>query len=115
MLNQYLEVGVTIDARINKDLIIAIFQPASPLHDGAITIQGERITAAGCFLPLTRQTEISSQFGTRHRAALGISQETDAAVIVVSEEHGIILVGGRRQGDQQYQSRGTRIPLGGSV
>ena len=90
VLNQYIEVGVTIDARISKDLIISIFQPASPIHDGAITVRGERITAAGCFLPLTRQTEISPDLGTRHRAALGISQETDAAVIVVSEEKGSI-------------------------
>lgn len=90
VLNQYIEVGVTIDARISKDLIISIFQPASPIHDGAITVRGERITAAGCFLPLTRQTEVSPDLGTRHRAALGISQETDAAVIVVSEEKGSI-------------------------
>ena len=90
VLNQYIEVGVTIDARISKDLILSIFQPASPIHDGAITVRGERIIAAGCFLPLTRQTEISPDLGTRHRAALGISQETDAAVIVVSEEKGSI-------------------------
>ena len=90
VLNQYIEVGITIDARISKDLILSIFQPASPIHDGAITVRGERITAAGCFLPLTRQTEISPDLGTRHRAALGISQETDAAVIVVSEEKGSI-------------------------
>ena len=90
VLNQYLEMGATIDARISRDLIISIFQQASPIHDGAITIQDERITAAGCFLPLTRQTNLSPEFGTRHRAAIGISQETDAAVIVVSEEHGVI-------------------------
>lgn len=90
VLNQYLEVGVAIDARISRDLIISIFQPASPLHDGAIAIQGERITAAGCFLPLSRQGELSSELGTRHRAALGINQETDAVVVVVSEELGII-------------------------
>ncbi len=90
VLNHYLEMGLTIDARISRDLILSIFQPASPIHDGAITIQGERITAAGCFLPLTRQIDISPELGTRHRAAIGISQETDAAVIVVSEEHGTI-------------------------
>ena len=90
VLNQYLEVGVTLDARISRDLIVSIFQPSSPIHDGAVTIQGDRVTAAGCVLPLTSQTDISSELGTRHRAALGISQETDAAVIVVSEEHGSI-------------------------
>lgn len=90
ILDQYIELGVNIDARITKDLIVSIFQPISPIHDGATTIQSGRIAAAGCFLPLTKQGDLPPDIGTRHRAAIGVSQETDAAVIVVSEEHGSI-------------------------
>lgn len=88
VLNQYIEMGVGIDARISKDLLISIFQPNSPIHDGAVTVRGNRITAAGCFLPLTKQPDLPPSYGTRHRAAIGVSQDTDAAVILVSEEHG---------------------------
>ena len=88
VLNQYIEMGVNIDASISKDLLISIFQPNSPIHDGAVTVRGNKITAAGCFLPLTNQPDLPPSYGTRHRAAIGITQDTDAAVILVSEEHG---------------------------
>lgn len=90
VLNQYINMGVSIDARISIDLLVSIFQPTSPIHDGAVAIQGGRVSAAGCLLPLTKHEKLTNNLGTRHRAALGVSQETDAAVIVVSEERGSI-------------------------
>jgi diadenylate cyclase len=90
ILSRYVDVGILLDARISKEIIEAIFHPSSPIHDGAIIIQQGRITAAGCFLPLTRDEEVDPNFGTRHRAAIGISQETDAVVITVSEENAYI-------------------------
>jgi len=89
-LNDYLESGVQIDAQVVKELIISIFLPYSPIHDGAVIIQEGRIVAAGCFLPLTVNPNVSKEMGTRHRAAIGLSEETDALVIVVSEESGRI-------------------------
>ena len=86
LLNRYVDVGVLIDARISKELLVSIFYPESPIHDGAVIIQQGRIAAAGCFLPLTRDENVDPDLGTRHRAAIGISQETDAIVLVVSEE-----------------------------
>ena len=89
-LNDYLESGVQIDAQVVKELIISIFLPYSPIHDGAVIIQEGRIVAAGCFLPLTVNPNVSKEMGTRHRAAIGLSEETDVLVIVVSEETGRI-------------------------
>jgi diadenylate cyclase len=85
-LTSYIESGVTVDARIGADLIQAIFTPNNPLHDGGIIIQHGRIVATGCIFPLTQSEDLSRIFGTRHRAALGLSEETDALVIIVSEE-----------------------------
>ncbi|MFH0762600.1 MAG: DNA integrity scanning protein DisA nucleotide-binding domain protein, partial [Candidatus Omnitrophota bacterium] len=82
----YIESGVVLDARITSDLIEAVFTPRSILHDGGLIIQHGRIAAAGCLFPLTQSQELSRIYGTRHRAALGLSEETDAIVIVVSEE-----------------------------
>jgi diadenylate cyclase len=89
-LRQYAELGVKLDAIVSADLLTSIFLPYSPLHDGAVFIQGNRIVAAGCFLPLSRNVHIGRALGTRHRAALGISEETDAVAVVVSEESGRI-------------------------
>lgn len=89
-LRQYAELGVPLDALISADLLGSLFLPYSPLHDGAVFIQGERVLAAGCFLPLSRNAEIGRKLGTRHRAALGISEETDAVALAVSEETGRI-------------------------
>ena len=77
---------MNIDAHVRSELIQAIFTPNNPLHDGAIILQHNRISAAGCILPLTDKQEINRLFGTRHRAAIGLSEETDAIIIVVSEE-----------------------------
>jgi diadenylate cyclase len=79
-----------MEAVVSAELLGSLFQPGSPLHDGAALIQGDRITAAGCFLPLSRNLGLSRTLGTRHRAAVGLSEETDAAVVVVSEETGVI-------------------------
>lgn len=89
-LNDYIEIGVTLDAEVSKELLLSIFAPRSPLHDGAVIIQQGRIAAAGCFLPLTVNPEVPKSLGTRHRAALGLTEESDAVVIVVSEETGSI-------------------------
>jgi len=89
-LRAYAELGVPMEAVVSAELVGSLFQPGSPLHDGAALIQGDRITAAGCFLPLSRNLGLSRTLGTRHRAAVGLSEETDAAVVVVSEETGVI-------------------------
>ncbi|MBU1726349.1 MAG: diadenylate cyclase CdaA [Candidatus Omnitrophica bacterium] len=85
-LNSYKETGEVVDGRISSDLMEAIFTPNNPLHDGGLIIQRGRISAAGCLFPLTQNKDLNRLFGTRHRAALGLSDETDAVIIVVSEE-----------------------------
>ena len=89
-LRNYIELGVPIDALVSADLLESLFLPYSPLHDGAVFIRGGRIAAAGGFLPLSRNAQLGRAMGTRHRAALGLSEETDAVVVVVSEETGRI-------------------------
>jgi uncharacterized protein (TIGR00159 family) len=89
-LNEYIDVGTRLDARVSRELVTSIFLPDSPIHDGALIIQNGRITAAGCFLPLTANPNVSKTLGTRHRAAIGLTEETDAVAIVVSEEDGTI-------------------------
>jgi len=89
-LRNYIEGGIPLDATLTYDLLLSIFQQKSPLHDGAVIIQGDRVAAAACFLPLTVNPAVSKDFGTRHRAAIGLTEETDAATIVVSEETGRI-------------------------
>ncbi len=95
-LEDLIEAGTPLDAVVSKDLLTSIFLPHSPLHDGAVVIQGGRITHAGCILPLTLRTDLPEGVGTRHRAAVGITEETDAVVIVVSEETAAmsVVVGG---------------------
>lgn len=96
-LRNYAENGIQIDARVSYDLLVNIFRPGTPLHDGAVIISEDRISAAACFLPVTLDPELSTELGTRHRAALGISEEADAIAVVVSEETGAISLaaGGR--------------------
>lgn len=89
-LRTYVESGVIMDARLSYDLLCSLFHPASPLHDGAVILQRDRIAAAACFLPLSLNPKLSNQLGTRHRAAIGVTEETDALAIVVSEETGQI-------------------------
>lgn len=89
-LKNYVETGTKIDAKVTSELIGTVFTPPSPLHDGAVIIQNDRVVAAGCILPLTQDPRVASALGTRHRAALGLTEETDAIVIVVSEETGTV-------------------------
>lgn len=91
-LDDYAETGTQLQARINADLVLSIFAPYGPLHDGAVLVSGDSITAAGVILPLTQFPVLDKSLGTRHRAALGLSEETDALVIVVSEETSLISV-----------------------
>jgi len=85
-LEEFISSGVPMDAKVSADLLVTIFTPYSPLHDGAVLVRGDRIIGAGCVLPLTQFTVEDKSLGTRHRAALGLSEETDATVLVVSEE-----------------------------
>ena len=85
-LNEYVESGYVLDANLTKELLISIFMPVSPLHDGGVVIKNGKVHFAACILPLTQNPYIDKRYGTRHRAAIGISEETDAVVVVVSEE-----------------------------
>jgi diadenylate cyclase len=89
-LRSFIESGVALDARVTRDLLLAIFQPGGSLHDGAVIVQSGRIAAAACFLPLTMNPQLSSKLGTRHRAAIGVTEESDCLAVVVSEERGAI-------------------------
>jgi diadenylate cyclase len=89
-LRNHIESGIPLDARLTYDLIVSIFQPKSPLHDGAVIVQGDRIAAAACFLPLSVNPRLARELGSRHRAALGVTEENDAVALVVSEETGAI-------------------------
>jgi diadenylate cyclase len=91
-LRNYIEGGIPLDAVLTYDLLVSIFQPTSPLHDGAVIVQEDRIPAAACFLPLTVNPKLSKELGSRHRAAIGLTEENDAVAIVVSEETGRISV-----------------------
>src|SRR5881394_3014035 len=100
-LGEYVEHGVRIEAALTSELLESLFYPGSALHDGAVIVQHDRVAAAGCLLPLTDDTSLSKSMGTRHRAAIGISEETDAIALVVSEETGrlSIAVKGKLTGD----------------
>jgi len=100
-LRTYIESGVSLDARLSYDLLATIFRPSAPLHDGAAIVQGDRIAAAACFLPLSMNPVLSTQLGTRHRAGIGVTEETDAIAVIVSEETGSIslAVGGNIERD----------------
>ena len=89
-LNEYLEVGTRLDARVSQELLESVFLPHSPIHDGALVIQKGRVTAVRCLLPLSVNPNVTRTLGTRHRAAIGITEETDAVAIVASEEQGKI-------------------------
>lgn len=91
-LNEIVETGTVIDASISEQLIGNIFYEGSPLHDGALIVRGERLRAAGCVLPLTQNKELSKELGTRHRAGIGITENSDALVLIVSEETGVISI-----------------------
>src|SRR5206468_1227864 len=91
-LRNFVETGTRIDAKLSAELLVTLFSPGSPLHDGAVILREDTVIAASCILPLSSNPRTSGMLGTRHRASLGITEETDAAVIVVSEETGAISV-----------------------
>jgi len=91
-LRHYIEGGIPLDALLTYDLVLSIFQPSAPLHDGAIIVQDDRVAAAACFLPLTVNPKLAKELGSRHRAAIGLTEENDSVAIVVSEENGSISV-----------------------
>ncbi|MGH7708274.1 MAG: diadenylate cyclase CdaA, partial [Vulcanimicrobiaceae bacterium] len=91
-LLEFVESGTRLDARLSYDLLLTVFVPRTPLHDGAVIVKGMRVEAAGCFLPLSENVDSTRHLGTRHRAALGLSEQSDAVVLVVSEETGAISV-----------------------
>ncbi|MDD4735890.1 MAG: diadenylate cyclase CdaA [Kiritimatiellae bacterium] len=102
------ESGTRLDARLTPELLATIFFPHTPLHDGGVIIQNERIMAAGCFFPLTSREEVSKALGTRHRAAIGLTEETDALVIVVSEETGTISIAYRGRLSRSFDEERLR-------
>ena len=110
-LRNYAELGVRLDSLVSADLLVSLFLPYSPLHDGAVFIRGKRVAAAGCFLPLSRNAQLGRAMGTRHRAALGLAEETDAVVLVVSEETGRIslAVGGHMESPLDRESLRRRL------
>lgn len=107
-LRSFIENGIALDAEVSYDLLISVFVPETPLHDGAVIIVEDRIAAAACFLPLTFNPELSTELGTRHRAALGITEETDALAVVVSEETGVISVAFDGQLTRDLDAKGLR-------
>jgi diadenylate cyclase len=110
-LKNYVDNGIQLDAVVSYDVLLNIFNPHTPLHDGAVIVQGDRIAAASCYLPLTLNPELSKEYGTRHRAALGISEETDAVAVVVSEETGQISVAYQGDLTRDLDSNGLRNTL----
>lgn len=110
-LRTYIESGVPLEARLSYDLLATIFRPSAPLHDGAVIVQKDRIAAAACFLPLSMNPVLSTQLGTRHRAGIGITEETDAIAVIVSEETGAIslAVGGKIERDLTVEELRARL------
>ena len=110
-LRNYIESGIPLDAKLTYDLLVSIFQPTSPLHDGAVILQGDRIAAAACFLPLTINPRLNRELGSRHRAAIGVTEENDAVAIVVSEETGKISVVADGDIEHDIDSERLRVRL----
>lgn len=112
-LEEYAETGTRMQARVGADLLVSVFSPYAPLHDGAVLIQGDTVIAAGVILPLTQFPVTDRSLGTRHRAAIGLSEETDALVIVVSEETSEVSLAQRGLLDKNVGIERLRLALGG--
>ena len=110
-LRNFVETGTRIDARVSAELLVTMFSPGSPLHDGAVILREDTIVAASCILPLSSNTRLAGALGTRHRAALGLSEESDAAVVVVSEQTGALSVAWRGQLKQRLNEGELRSEL----
>jgi diadenylate cyclase len=114
-LRTHVESGVPLDARLSYDLLATIFRPSAPLHDGAVIVVKDRVAAAACFLPLSMNPMLSTQLGTRHRAAIGITEETDAIAVIVSEETGAISMAVGGQIDRDLTVDQLREKLGSEL
>jgi diadenylate cyclase len=114
-LDDYLESGKPLQATVSAELLASIFSPYSPLHDGAVVVRGDQIVAAGCILPLTQNARLDRSLGTRHRAAIGLSEETDALVFVVSEETATVSAASRGRLERKLTPERVRVLLGGSA
>jgi diadenylate cyclase len=112
-LKEYCETGTTLHAELSEELLLALFASASPLHDGAVIVHGGRIEAASCFLPLSEQVSAGGRLGTRHRAALGLAEQTDAVILVISEQAGTITIarGGKLTRPIDDEQRLTKMLL----
>ena len=110
-LRNYIEGGIPLDAVLSYDLLLSIFQTSSPLHDGAVILQEDRVAAAACFLPLTINPKLSKELGSRHRAAIGLTEENDSIAVVVSEETGSISVVSDGQIERGLSADALRIRL----
>jgi diadenylate cyclase len=110
-LRNYIEGGIPLDALLTYDLLLSIFQPSSPLHDGAVIVQDDRVAAAACFLPLTVNPKLSKELGSRHRAAIGLTEENDSVAIVISEESGVISVVADGRIDRGLDAEALRLRL----
>jgi len=110
-LRNYIEGGIPLEAQLTYDLLLSIFQPSSPLHDGAVIVQDDKVAAAACFLPLTVNPKLSKELGSRHRAAIGLTEENDSVAIVVSEESSRISVVADGQIDAGLSSEELRARL----
>jgi diadenylate cyclase len=112
-LRTYIESGIPLDANLSYDLLLSVFHPGSPMHDGAVIVQGARIAAAACFLPLSLNPTISNQLGTRHRAAIGVTEESDAVAVLISEQTGAIslAVGGTIELDLTGEQLNDRLAV----
>jgi diadenylate cyclase len=110
-LRNYIEGGIPLDAQLTYDLLLSVFQPSSPLHDGAVIVQDDRVAAAACFLPLTVNPKLSKEMGSRHRAAIGLTEENDSVAIVVSEENGIVSVVADGQVERGFDADALRVRL----
>lgn len=110
-LRNYVESGIALDAVLTYDLLVTIFSPNTPMHDGAVIVHRNRVLAAGCFLPLTLDPHLSKELGTRHRAAIGVTEETDAVAVIVSEERGAISLAFGGKITRDLDSAGLRAAL----
>jgi len=110
-LRNYIEGGIPLDAVLTYDLLLSVFQPSSPLHDGAVIVQDDRVAAAACFLPLTVNPKLSKELGSRHRAAIGLTEENDSVAIVISEETGGVSVVADGDIERGFDADGLRARL----
>ena len=110
-LNEIIDTGIKIDALVTSEFLMNVFIPNTPLHDGAAIIRGKRLVAAGCYLPLTDDRTLGTELGTRHRSAIGLSEQCDAVIIIVSEETGVVSIAenGRIQRYMNHDSLRQRL------